>query len=94
MKTVTYILCDWCDEPIAKPEDGFIIIGNIYVGQATPDGQPDGGIIGDAFKKASQDGVIAVKDVEKYVYCKTCLRKTLKMESSVDSIFEGVLKRS
>lgn len=68
MRTVQMLLCDYCDEVILKPEDGFIIHGNIYVA----DPVQRGGLIGNNFP---EEGTI--EQVHQTVLCRKCFMKSL-----------------
>lgn len=71
MRTVEHFLCDYCDSQISKPEDGFVIHGNIYVA----DPKKTGGLIGNNFP---DDGEPVTQDnVTKTVMCRHCFMKAL-----------------
>lgn len=64
--------CDSCDKPLFNDTDGYIVQGSIYF-------LNDGGLIGNAFKKVANNA-INLDDVEKYTFCKECLKKVLYLD--------------
>lgn len=68
MRKCEYFLCDRCDMPIIKPEDGFIVHGNVYVA----DPSCRGGLIGNNFPQVEPGDKIEVTDVKESVFCKEC----------------------
>lgn len=68
MRTQGFYLCDKCDAIILKPENGFIVHGNIYVA----DLKFRGGLIGNNFPNVTPGDKIEVTDVKETVYCKKC----------------------
>jgi hypothetical protein len=75
MRTVEQFLCDQCDKVIAKPEDGFIIHGNIYVADPTC----RGGLIGNNIPEVAAGEKIDPEAIKQTVLCKHCLLKSLNM---------------
>jgi hypothetical protein len=73
LRVVQHYLCDMCDAEILRPQDGFIIVGNIYL--ADPNCR--GGVIGDNFPAKEP---FVVEDVQKVVLCKQCLMSALNGE--------------
>lgn len=71
LRTVQHYLCDSCDMPIMKPEDGFVVHGNIYL--ADPSAHM--GIVGNNFPE--QPGDFAADSVKKSVLCKRCMADAL-----------------
>jgi hypothetical protein len=100
MRRCQYYLCDACDQPIYKPENGFVVHGNIYV--ADPNCR--GGLIGNNFPEVVPGEKIEVTDVQETVYCKSCfieaiglfenpVRAEVKTEGlKRDGDFKGILK--
>ena len=78
MRTVSHFLCDCCDKTILKPEDGFIIQGNVYAA----DPSCRGGLIGCAFP-AAEDGTIHVDDIKEKVFCSLCLLSALGLNNTL-----------
>lgn len=70
MRTVAHYLCDGCDTEIIKPEDGFIIHGNIYVA----DPKCCGGLVGNNFP--NKESFVA-DEVKQSVLCRMCFCKAL-----------------
>lgn len=77
VKTVTkvYLQCEKCNEAILNPEDGFLVMGNIYVAQS----EPTNGLIGSAFPNPDKNGNISADAINQVAYCKSCFRSALKM---------------
>lgn len=73
MKVGQFYLCGRCDSPILKPEDGFVVHGNIYVADPTC----RGGLIGNSFPDVKPGDKIEVSDVMERVYCKSCFLTSL-----------------
>jgi hypothetical protein len=71
MRTVEHFLCDHCDCQIPKPEDGFVVHGNIYVA----DPNKAGGLIGNNFPEC--DEPVTQDKVTKTVMCRQCFMKAL-----------------
>ena len=86
-ETVTLFLCSQCKQPIMKPEDGFVVHGNIYV--ANPE---QGGLVGNNFPEASDspqlhrsviEGYVDLKQsVNKTAFCKPCFCEVLGIQCS------------
>jgi len=72
MRTVEQYLCDECDRLIGKPEEGFVVHGNIYVADPTN----RGGLIGDNFPPVSQE-TLKREDVKETVLCRFCMLAAL-----------------
>ena len=69
MRTVEQYLCDQCDKVIARPEDGFVIHGNIYVA----DPSCIGGLIGNNFPPLEEgEKLVSIDKIKQTVMCKTC----------------------
>ena len=70
-RCISYYVCDDCKKPIIKPEDGFLIQGNIYVA----DTSCMGGIIGDNIPRSETNEKIKFTrdDIHFAIYCKKCL---------------------
>lgn len=82
MKTVSFILCEKCESPIIKPEDGYIVMGNIY----SADQHKKTMYIGDAFESSfpvsENDGYhIKMKSIEmnEKAYCKGCFFRAINL---------------
>jgi hypothetical protein len=100
MRRCQYYLCDHCDQPIYKPEEGFVVHGNIYV--ADPNCR--GGLVGNNFPEVKPGEKIEVTDVQETVYCKRCFiqavglfEPTVRSEVNTDGLkrdgdFKGILK--
>lgn len=76
MRTVEQYLCDHCDAVIAKPTDGYIVHGNIYVAEPSC----RGGLIGNNFPEVEPDEPIKLEAVKQTVFCKACFLKALGLE--------------
>jgi len=74
MKTQTLVICDKCDKPI-KPRTGFIVQGNIYI--INKDLNERGGLVGNAFPEASEDGTIMAHEIKEVAYHAECLYEIL-----------------
>lgn len=72
MRTVQMLLCDSCDKVILRPEDGYIVHGNIYVA----DPSCRGGLIGNNFPE--EEGA-TVDCVTQQVFCNGCFKKALEI---------------
>jgi len=59
--------CVYCDKKIAKPDEGFIIQGNIF-------DINESGLIGDSFPKTPK---FQIEDVKKIICCMNCLKEAL-----------------
>jgi hypothetical protein len=70
LRTCSYYICDSCDQPILKEEDGFVIQGNIYVADPTC----RGGLIGNNFP---EHNTFPVDEVLENVFCYKCLMEIL-----------------
>lgn len=87
---IEYVIkCDDCKEVLKKPEDGFIIRGEIMVSMVDSKGVARGGLIGPFFvpELKKQDQVVAndVKvfcknDIRAVVLCKECFMKALGLK--------------
>lgn len=75
MKTKTVCLCDKCGAEVERPEDGFVLQGNIYAPVPETSGQVYGGLIGSTLP----DNTL-FKDVEKACWCKACFFKAMRWE--------------
>lgn len=89
MRTVEHYLCDHCDKEINKPTAGFIIQGNIYLGDP---GQL-GGLIGNNIPEPDQDGKIALVDLRKTVLCVACLLKALHPTGKPTPVFADLMSQ-
>ena len=78
MRTVEQFLCDHCDAVIAKPTDGYVVHGNIYVAEPSC----RGGLIGNNFPEVQPGETITLESVKQTVYCKACFLKALGLEPS------------
>jgi hypothetical protein len=65
--------CDACEGVITRPQDGYIVHGNIY--DATVQGR--GGLIGNNFPEGNE---VSAEEVKESVYCKSCFVKALGLE--------------
>lgn len=74
MKTRAVLLCDECEVPILKREDGFVLYGAIS--EADTESEP---ILGEAFPTTPS---IAVGDLSTKAYCRTCFCKKLGLTSA------------
>lgn len=72
MRTVQMLLCDCCDKVILRPEDGYIVHGNIYVA----DPSCRGGLIGNNFPEEES---ATVDRVTQQVFCNGCFKKALEI---------------
>lgn len=100
MRRCQYYLCDACDQPIYKPEEGFVVHGNIYVA----DPSCRGGLVGNNFPEVVPGEKIEVTDVQETVYCKRCFieavglfEPTVRTEVNTEGLkrdgdFKGILK--
>lgn len=68
-KVVQCFVCDNCQTVVTKPEDGFVIQGNIY--DASPTNP--GGLVGNNIPPPESETNV----VKKTILCKPCLIKTL-----------------
>ena len=73
MRVVEHYLCDSCDRLIEKPEQGFVVQGNVYVA----DPKVKGGLIGNNFPEPDTDGKVDFKSVKQSVLCKECFCRAL-----------------
>ena len=73
MRTVEQYLCDHCDKVIDKPENGFIIHGNIYVA----DPSCMGGLIGNNFPPCEEGETVSIEKIKQTVMCKPCFLKAI-----------------
>ena len=73
MRTVQLLQCDGCDKVIMKPEDGFIVQGNIYV--ADPANR--GGLIGNNIPLNG-----GVEEIQESAFCKRCFIKALNLDKT------------
>lgn len=76
MRIVNHYLCDHCNQPILRPQDGLVFHGNVYV--AFPGKRK--GLIGNNFPNVSAEDKIAVTDVKEKVYCKPCVMVILELK--------------
>lgn len=85
LRTIQRYLCDGCDNEISKPENGFVIHGNIYVA----DPNQVGGVIGNNFPEKE---LFSIDEVQKTVLCIDCLTKALKpaKEAKLSTVVETV----
>ena len=65
--------CDSCKDIIHKPNNGYLVVGNIYT--ANPDDL--GGLIGNNFPETEK---FAITDVSKSVFCKKCFLKAINAD--------------
>jgi len=72
-------LCGGCKQPILKPEDGYVVQGNIYT--ANPDSRE--GYVGNP-RWLSQiehgENRIFIGDIPEVAYCKVCFCKALNIK--------------
>jgi len=74
MRTVEQYLCDNCDKVIDKPENGFVVHGNIYVA----DPSCSGGLIGNNFPPLEEGEELTSPDqIKQTVLCKPCFLKAV-----------------
>lgn len=78
MRTVQSYMCDSCDVIIGKPEDGYVVHGNIYVA----DPATRGGLIGNNFPETLPGEQIDPQAVRETVYCTRCMLRALGLRSS------------
>lgn len=72
----TCYLCDDCNEPIHKPQQGFVIQGNVY--SANPDCRE--GVIGNNIPIVNLGEKIGTDEIQENVYCKKCLINILSLD--------------
>lgn len=73
MRKVEQYLCDHCNRIIMRPDQGFVVHGNIY--EADPSCL--GGLIGNNFPDAKPGQPVTIDDVQKTVLCVKCLGEAL-----------------
>lgn len=94
MRTVEQYLCDQCDKVIDKPENGFVVHGNIYVA----DPSCSGGLIGNNFPPCEEGEAVIIDKIKQTVMCKPCFLRaigvtgTTNMEVGldIDDVISGV----
>lgn len=74
MRVSQQYLCDSCNELIVKPDDGFVVQGNIYT--ANPAALE--GLIGNNFPDQEN---FKFEEVQKNVFCKKCFSEHLNLIS-------------
>lgn len=90
LRTVEQYLCDQCDGVIAKPTDGFIVHGNIYVA----DPSCRGGLIGNNFPEVPDDQPVPLETVKKTVLCKKCFLLALGFENGQAEDWTNLLRNA
>jgi len=66
---------------MTRPEEGFIVVGNIYVAEVGEDGRPRGGLIGNAFPVTRcRHEKFALGDVKTYVFTRQEFLQALCIE--------------
>ncbi len=78
MKTIRLPVCEGCKKPVTKPEEGFIVEGNVYTADADMSTKRRG-LIGSPLPKPSKDGLIKATAVSMTAFCRTCFYKALNI---------------
>jgi len=73
VKTVQFLVCEGCEQPILKPECGVVVQGNIYSAGL----ERRTCLVGDNLPVPDQDGKFSVYEIREMVYCRTCFIKAL-----------------
>jgi|694.fasta_scaffold80311_4 hypothetical protein len=73
MRVIEIFVCDKCDKPIFKEDQGFVIHGNIYAANV----KFPGGMIGNNFPEGRE--TFNIEEVQKTVFCKDCFMQVLNI---------------
>lgn len=86
IQTVTVPVCEECQKRITNPNDGRIIIGDIFTAAVDRDGNPQEGLVGPSFptppakvhgQRDPDDWEVNYAFIRKHCYCMDCLMEKL-----------------
>lgn len=86
-----FVVCDHCGQVIARPEDGFMVKGNIY---AADHGAKLLRLVGDNFPR-SRSFAVRLDEIGETGICKSCMSKALGLSNgTVETRVEKLVARS